>query len=217
MSDAPRHEIFARDSARPAPFRGVLPEIWRFLCAAYLKLSGWRMEGDWPQHIKKMTLVAAPHTSNWDGVNMLAAAGYYRIPLRWMGKKELTQGPLGGVVRWFGCVPVDRSGKEDLVRQMAAAFAAARDMTLAVAPEGTRAAVKGWKSGYYYIALTAGVPIVMSVLDYGTKTIRVSGALTPSGDYDADFALIRSHYEAAKGLRDGKFSLDKAPKTITKE
>lgn len=207
MTDQHRHEVFSRASARPAAYRGVLPEFWRYLCTAYLKLSGWKLEGDWPRHIPKMTLVAAPHTSNWDGINMLAAAGYYRIPLKWMGKKELTEGLFGGLVRWFGCVPVDRSGKDDLVRQMSDAFRAARDMVLAVAPEGTRAATRGWKTGYYFIALTAGVPIVMSVLDYGAKTIRVSGAIQPSGDYEADFALIRSHYETAKGLREGKFAM----------
>lgn len=200
------HRIFARDSAKPAPFRGPFSEAWRLLCAAYLKLSGWKVEGDWPRDIQKMTLVAAPHTSNWDGVNMLAAAGYYRVPLKWMGKKELTTGPFGGLVRWLGCIPVDREKGGDLVKTMADAFAKAKTMTLAVAPEGTRAATRGWKSGFYYIALAAGAPIVMSVLDYGTKTIALSGVLTPSGDYEADLKLIQSHYAGAKGLRAGNFS-----------
>jgi len=207
MSEPDRHEIFPRATARPDAFRGVAAEVWRWLCAGYLKLGGWTIEGDWPRHIRKMTLIAAPHTSNWDGVNMLAAAGYYRIPLRWMGKKELTEGPFGWLLRRLGCIPVDRSGKDDLVRQMAAAFNAAGDMVLAVAPEGTRAATREWKTGYYYIALSAGVPIVMSVLDYGAKTIRVSGAIRPSGDYAADFALIKSHYADARGLREDRFAV----------
>lgn len=188
-------------TARPAPYRGPMSELWRWICLAYLKLSGWSIEGDWPRAIPKMTLVAAPHTSNWDGINMLAAAGYYRIPLKWMGKKELTEGPFGGVIRWLGCVPVDREKGGDLVKSMATAFAEAKAMVLAVAPEGTRAAVKGWKSGFYHIAREAGVPIVMSVLDYGTKTISLRAALEPSGDYDADLKIIKSVYESARGLR----------------
>jgi 1-acyl-sn-glycerol-3-phosphate acyltransferase len=122
-----------------------------------------------------------------------------------MGKKELTAGPFGAVVRWLGCVPVDRKGGADLVGQMRDAFACADSMVLAIPPEGTRAAAAEWKTGFYYIARAAGVPIVMSVLDYGTKTIRLSGALVPSGDYAADLALIKSHYDGAKGLREGRF------------
>ncbi|HNT04846.1 MAG TPA: SurA N-terminal domain-containing protein [Anaerolineae bacterium] len=100
----------------------------------------------------------------------------------------------------------DKGG--DLVQSMAEAFAKAKTMTLAVAPEGTRAAWRGWKSGFYYIALAAGAPIVMSVLDYGTKTIALSGVLTPSGDYEADLKLIKSHYARARGLKERNFSLE---------
>lgn len=207
MIDPARIRHFDRSSARPGPFRGPFSELWRWVCAAYLKISGWKLAGDWPRDIPKMTLVAAPHTSNWDGVNMLAAAGYYRTPLKWMGKKELTTGLFGGLVKWLGCVPVDRERGGDLVNQMAKAFAAAKTMTLAVAPEGTRAAVRGWKSGFYYIALAAGVPIVLSILDYGAMTISLAGVIHPSGDYEADLKLIKAQYEKARGLRDGKNSV----------
>jgi 1-acyl-sn-glycerol-3-phosphate acyltransferase len=203
--NAPLQTHFDPSSARPASYRGPLSEIWRWICAAYLKLAGWKIEGDWPRDMPKMVLIAAPHTSNWDGVNMLAAAGYYRVPLKWMGKKELVEGPFGGIVRWLGCVPVDRKGASDLVNQMKEAFAATERMTLAIPPEGTRAATKEWKTGFYYIALAAGVPLVMSVLDYGTKTISLSGALAPSGDYAADLPLIKAAYDGAKGLREGLF------------
>lgn len=204
MSDA--HQMkFDSATARPAAFRGPFSEVWRYLCAAYLKLAGWKIEGDWPRDMPKMVLIAAPHTSNWDGVNMLAAAGFYRVALKWMGKKELTTGPFGGLVKWLGCVPVDRKGKTDLVAQMAAAFAAVPRMTLAIPPEGTRAAVNEWKTGFYHIARAAGVPLVISVLDYGTRTIRLAGALFPSGDYAADLPAIKAHYQYAHGLRGGRF------------
>lgn len=206
--EATRHQRFDRSTARPAAFRGPFSELYRYLCAAYLALTGWKMQGDWPRDLPKFTLIAAPHTSNLDAINMIAAAGYYRVPLKWMGKKELTQGPLGFLVKWFGCVPVDRSGGRELVPQMADAFRAAKSMVLAISPEGTRAATRAWRTGYYYIALAAGVPIVMSVLDYGTKTISVSGVIHPSGNYEADLALIRTHYETARGLKDGQFTMD---------
>ncbi len=209
MSDS--QEIrFDPSTARPGAFRGPFSEIWRYLCTAYLALAGWQMRGDWPRDIPKMVLIAAPHTSNWDGINMLAAAGYYRVPLRWMGKKELTTGPFGGIVKWLGCVPVDRKGGSDLVKQMKDAFSETSRMVLAVAPEATRAATREWKSGFYHIAHAAGAPLVVSVLDYGTRTITLAGAVTPTGDYAADLPRIKAFYDGAKGLRAENFVHERA-------
>jgi len=191
-------------TARPARRSGLLSEIAHALSAAYLKLAGWRIQGDWPG-IDKAVLVAAPHTSNWDGVNMLATAGYYRVKLRWMGKKSLTQGPFGGLIKALGCVPIDRAASHDIVNTMRAVFASEPRMILAIPPEGTRSAVQEWKSGFYHIAVGAGVPIIISVLDYGTKTVRLAAMLHPSGDYATDLAAIRAHYAKAQGKHPEKF------------
>ena len=177
----------------------------RVISIAHLKLTGWRMQGDWPT-IDKMVLVAAPHTSNWDGLQMLVAAGYYRIRLRWMGKKSLTTGPFGWIIKALGCVPIDRSQSHDVVKTMADAIGAADSMVLAIPPEGTRARVNEWKSGFYHIAHGAGVPLVISVLDYGTKSVSLAAVMEPSGDYDADLALIRAHYATAKGKHAAQFA-----------
>ena len=120
-----RDQAIDGSTARPAPSRGLGTEIVRGISAAYLKLGGWRMHGDWPA-LDKAVLVAAPHTSNWDGLNMLAAAGYYRVKLRWMGKASLTRGPFGWLIKALGCVPIDRSQSNDVVRVMADAFAASK-------------------------------------------------------------------------------------------
>ncbi len=117
-------------SASPGPSTGWLADVTRSMCAAYLRLAGWKVRGDWPS-LSKAVLVAAPHTSNWDGINMLATAGFYRVKLRWMGKKSLTQGPFGWLIKWLGCVPIDRSSANDVVRAMADAFAAEERMILA--------------------------------------------------------------------------------------
>lgn len=198
-----RQIVIDPTTARPAPSRGVGSEIVRGVSRVFLKLGGWKMRGDWPD-IPKMVLVAAPHTSNWDGLNMLAAAGYYRVRLRWMGKKSLTQGPFGWIIKALGCVPVDRSANHDVVSAMSAAFGAETRMVLAVPPEGTRARVDEWKSGFYHIAVGAGVPIVLSVLDYGTRTMRIAAVIEPSGDYAADLAVIRGFYRDAVGKHRAK-------------
>ena len=176
----------------------------RGISGAYLKLGRWTVHGDWPP-LDKAVLVAAPHTSNWDGLNMLAAAGYYRVKLRWMGKASLTRGPFGWLIKALGCVPIDRSQSNDVVRAMADAFAATDRMLLAIPPEGTRSAVREWKSGFYHIAVAAGVPILLTVLDYGTKRISLAAVVYPTEDYEADLPLIRAYYAAAKGKRQEKF------------
>jgi 1-acyl-sn-glycerol-3-phosphate acyltransferase len=190
--------IFKPWTARPARFKGPVSELMRWICGAYLRLGGWTIEGDWPS-LDKAVLVAAPHTSNWDGINMLAAAAWFRVKLSWMGKKSLTQGPFGGLIKWLGCVPVDRSASHDLVKAMGQAFANSSAMILAIPPEGTRSLAEQWKSGFYHIAVQAEVPIILSVLDYGTKTIRIAAIITPTGDYEADLAKIQAYYRGAKG------------------
>ncbi|MEL6567334.1 MAG: 1-acyl-sn-glycerol-3-phosphate acyltransferase [Pseudomonadota bacterium] len=191
-----------RFAGKPAPYRGFGPEIIRFVGHTWLRAFGWRIRGDWPT-IDKAVLVAAPHTSNWDGFHMLAAAAHYRIKLRWMGKDSLGKGPLGWIARRAGLVPVDRSGGKDMVGQAARAFDDVDTMILAVAPEGTRSYTAGWKSGFYHIAHTAGVPVLMSVLDYKTHTITVSGPVETTGDFESDIAKIRAPYADAMGRRPG--------------
>lgn len=200
----PRQVLIDGSTARPAKFAGVGAEIARWLGGAWLKLSGWKVCGDFPA-LSKAVLVAVPHTSNWDGFNMLATAAHYRVKLRWMGKASLTRGPFGWLIKALGCVPIDRSQSNDVVRMMADAFGASERMVLAIPPEGTRSAVSEWKSGFYHIAVAAGVPIVLSVLDYGTKRVSLAAVVYPSGDYEADLAVIRSHYVGVQGKKAEKF------------
>ncbi len=190
---------------RPAPYRGVPAELWRWLCGSILFLAGWSIRGDWPP-LPKAVLLAAPHTSNWDALYMLAAAGYFRITLQWMGKASLTQGPFGWIVRAMGCVPIDRSARHDVVEAMRAAFAAHRTLLLAVPPEGTRGLARAWKSGFYHIARAAEVPIILSVLDYGTKTIQIAAVFDPTGDYDTDLLAIQAYYREAVGRHRERFA-----------
>jgi len=198
-----------RRLGRPTAYRGFGSEIVHVLCGIYLRLAGWRLLDDWPPD-PKMVILAAPHTSNWDGINMLAVAGWYRVKLSYMGKKSLTTGPFGWLVKRTGCISIERGKSTDIVGQMQAAFAAADSLFLAVAPEGTRKRNTEWKSGYYHIAHSAGVPLLMSVLDYGTRTVRLAGPLKTSGDFTADLPAILAPYASAKGLNADQFALPDA-------
>jgi 1-acyl-sn-glycerol-3-phosphate acyltransferase len=196
----------ARRFGRPTPYRGIGSEIIHLLCGLYLRIGGWHLPDDWPA-APKMVILAAPHTSNWDGVNMLAVAGWYRVKLSYMGKRSLTTGPFGWLVKRSGCVPVERSKSSDIVSQMRDAFAATDSLFLAVAPEGTRTRNTEWKTGYYHIAHSAGVPLLVSVLDYSARAVRLAGPMPTSGDYAADLPKILEHYAKAQGRRPGQFAL----------
>lgn len=206
IEPSPTHFIFEGTTAKPAPYRGVFAEVSSWICRLYMAAVGWKMRGDWPD-LPKVILLAAPHTSNWDALLMLGTAGAYRLKLKWMGKKSLVAGPFGGVMRALGVMPVDRGAKNGLVGSVSDAIKAASDVILAISPEGTRTRAEEWKKGFYLIAHAANIPIVFSVLDFKTKIITISGWLLPSGDFEADWPIIRSHYAKAQGKYNENFCL----------
>lgn len=210
MEEIPENfTVFARETSKPFKSNRLLAGPGRLFSQLLFSVVGWKVVGKIPD-VKKLVIVAAPHTSNLDGIYMIATAGLLKTKFNWMGKASLVKGPFGGIVKWLGCVPVERSAKQDLVSQMADAFKEREKLFLAVAPEGTRSAVKGWKTGFYHIAREAGVPIVLAIMDYGTKTIYLDGMLHPSGNIDADIDYIKSRYAFARGRKDQQFLTNKS-------
>lgn len=164
----------------------------------YLRLLGWKMLGQKPPY-KKYLILAAPHTSNWDVPLMLAMSYVYGIRLSWIGKHSLFRGPWGALMRLIGGVPVDRRARHDAVQQMIEEFARRDELCLAITPEGTRGRADYWKSGFYHIALGAGVPIVLGLLDYRRKVGGLFEAVHATGDLKADMDKIRAFYSNASG------------------
>lgn len=191
---------------KSGPYRGVFSESVRGLSWLFLKAAGWHVATDWPG-VTKSVVIAAPHTSNFDGLLMLAIAGWYRQKLSWMGKASLVSGPFGRLVRRAGCVPVDRSKSGDVVGLMREAFEGAGSLHLAVSPEGTRDANANWKTGFWHIAKSADVPMLIAVLDFGTKEMRFEGPMMPGDDIEADMTEIVSHYRDARGKHPKQFVL----------
>jgi 1-acyl-sn-glycerol-3-phosphate acyltransferase len=168
--------------------------IGRFM----MGVRGWRVEGAIPD-LPKMVMVVAPHTSNWDFSTGLWPKLALRLDVRFVGKHTLFRWPLGPVMRWLGGVPVNRSAAAGFVREVGRMLREADRMLLVIAPEGTRKPAE-WKSGFYRIAVEAGVPILLAAFDYPRKAVRFGPLIQPSGDYEKDLALIRSHYSAELAL-----------------
>jgi 1-acyl-sn-glycerol-3-phosphate acyltransferase len=165
----------------------------RSLAQLILRLGGWRIEGERPV-AKKYVLVAAPHTSNWDFLWMIAMAVALGVRLSWLGKDSLFRPPLGSILRLLGGIPVDRSVRSDLVNRFADQFERSAEFVLVVPVEGTRGWVPYWKSGFYHIARAANVPVVLGYLDYATRIGGFGMTVDLTGDVRADMAAIRAFY-----------------------
>ncbi|WP_419255580.1 lysophospholipid acyltransferase family protein [Caulobacter sp. ErkDOM-YI] len=161
---------------------------------AFFKHEGWTIEGAAPTTTRKFVIIAAPHTSNWDFVYFLGAADALNLKLSFMGKISLFRWPFARLMRDLGGVPVDRSRSGDTVQAMADEFARRDEFMLTIAPEGTRGKAKQWKTGFYNIALKAGVLIVPAKMDYRRKVVALGQAVMPSGDYDKDMAQFAVFY-----------------------
>ena len=189
------------------------PGFWRLLTRRLFALFGWRTRVERPLP-PSYVLIGAPHTSNWDFVVMLFMMTIEDLPIRWMGKDSVFNGPLGGLFRAMGGIPVNRRERTNLVDQVAALFQTIPNLVIGIAPEGTRSKTETWKTGFYYIALKARVPIVLGYADYASKTCGLGPSFTPSGNIQADFEIIRQFYSTKTGkhpARQGHISLAPRP------
>ena len=166
---------------------------------AILRAFGWRMVGGFPD-IPKAVVIAAPHSSNWDGLLGFGAKFGMGVKLSILGKDALIRIPLlGRILRWQGVIPVDRSAPHGVVGQAAQAIRDADRMWYAIAPEGTRRWVDRWKPGFWHIARNAGVPVIPAYFDYANKVIGIGPPFELSDDMHADIARIQRWYKPYKG------------------
>jgi 1-acyl-sn-glycerol-3-phosphate acyltransferase len=141
-----------------------------------------------------MLIIAAPHSSNWDFVIGMALVFAMRLDGRFLGKAELFRGPLGVLMRWLGGTPVDRANPGGVVGQAIARIEASPKFILGMAPEGTRKPVDRWKTGFYRIALGAGLPIVAGYFDNQGKRVGFGPVFHPTGNTEAEIDVMRAFY-----------------------
>jgi 1-acyl-sn-glycerol-3-phosphate acyltransferase len=168
------------------------------LATAMLRLVGWKAALA-PLPGPKGIIVVYPHTSNWDfpiGYLYKLASG---LPLSWVGKDSLFRWPVGGLLRRMNGIPANRRERTGLIGQLQREFQRRDWMWLAIAPEGTRAHVPHWKSGFYRLALAAGLPVGLAFIDYRTRVVGIREYVTLSGDREADMARIRQAYAGMVG------------------
>lgn len=184
----------------------VINRLLKGFSIAFLRWKGWTVEGALPADASKSVLIAAPHTSNWDLPYTLMVAFALNLHVRWMGKHTLFRWPFGAVMGWLGGIPVNRAQAGNLVQSSIDSIrSASGPLQLIVPPEGTRSKTRYWKTGFYHIAVGAGVPIVMAFMDYERKVSGLGPLFVPTGDVEADMLRIKAFYAPIKGRNASQF------------
>lgn len=187
----------------------------KFLTRLYLKLTGWTFDPNTPDVIhKKCVMICAPHTSNWDFIITLFLMIQLNVKASYAIKKEWMRFPFRPFLKAAGCIAINRlprkegEERESTVKAIARLFKEREKLCLMIAAEGTRSLRTEWKTGFYYIALEAGMPICLGYLDYAKKYAGIPKMIYPSGDIDADMREIMAFYADKTGRHPQQFSLD---------
>ena len=170
---------------------------------AILRAGGWEMVGELPAE-KRAVVIAAPHTSNWDGFWALVYKVAMRLDIHFFAKESLFWFPLNVLLRALGGIPLDRKRAASAVDQAVEKFRNNESFYFGLAPEGTRSRTDHWKSGFYRIAEAADVPIILGFLDYGRRRIGIGPTLRPSGDWRKDLEFCQDFYRDIRGRHPDK-------------
>ena len=166
----------------------------------YHKFLGWELKGSFPD-LKKYVIIVVPHTSWHDFYIGLLVRGMTGERMNYVGKKELFDSPFGWYFRWTGGAPIDRGQRSNTVDAIIDLFNTRDEFRLSIAPEGTRKKVNTLKTGFYYVAKGAGVPIVMVAFDFENKEVRISEPFYPGDDMESDMNKIHAYFKGVKGKK----------------
>ena len=176
--------------------------------AWWFNVSGWKIVGTVPLSIKKAVVIAAPHTSNWDFLYALAVFRILNLKVYYLAKKELFKFPLSYILSSTGGIPVERSKKMNLTDILINKFNNANELLIMIPAEGTRKKVDKWKSGFYYTALNANVPVLPGYLDFKKKEAGFGDPIYLTGDKEIDLKKFQDFYKNKTGKHPALFSIE---------
>lgn len=170
----------------------------QFFFSKILSLLGWSINGNIPD-LPKFLVIGAPHTSNWDFIYFLLFIKAVGMKVGFIAKDTAFQWPMGNILRKMGGIPVNRRLRNKFVDQIIEKFNQNSQLIILITPEGTRHKTNYWKSGFYYIALGAQIPILLGYIDYSTKNLGLGPLIFPSGNINDDFRIIQKFYTDKTG------------------
>ena len=172
-----------------------------------ITILGWKIEGNFPKHLKKYVIIAAPHTHSQDFPLGILTKWIQQAEINFIGKASLFKPPFGFIFKWLGGTPVNRSESTNKVQAIVNVFNEKENFVLALSPEGTRKRIDEWKTGFYYIAKGANVPIVMATLDFGNKKVLIAEPYYLTDNMENDFNHFYEFYKGVKGKIPENFNL----------
>lgn len=190
----------AKEEQTPEHLRSNRSQISQWIGRAVLKSMGWKVAGSIPNE-KRILIVAAPHTSNWDFVIGMGALLGLNAKIRWIGKHTLFKPGISWFFRWLGGIPVNRKNPASLIEDISNMIKKDRGLMIGVAPEGTRKKINRWKTGFLRIAKTTQSKILFISIDAPSKTIKIASTLfTPTEDKENDLEFVKSYFRNFKGI-----------------
>ncbi len=171
----------------------------RFIARKLYYFLGWKVKGHFPEEVKKMVIIAAPHTSWHDFYMGLLFRSVIDVKINFLGKRELFRWPFGWYFRKVGGTPLDRTSGQKKVSAIANLFEEHEIFRLALSPEGTRKKVDEWKTGFYFIALEAKVPILPITMDFGMKQHHIGNLFYPTGNLQNDLKVLQAFFKGVEG------------------
>ncbi len=183
------------------------------ICSRIFKITGWSVDENLPREIKKCIIIAAPHTSNWDFWYTMASFAIYRLKIRFTVKKEWMRFPFSLIMKPLGGIAIDRtprtkdSERRSFVEAMVELFEQNEELIIVITPEGTRSKRTKWKTGFYHVAIGAGVPICLGYVDYAKKKAGIGKVIMPA-DYQTDMHTIMQFYQKVEPKFPENFSVD---------
>jgi 1-acyl-sn-glycerol-3-phosphate acyltransferase len=173
--------------------------MFTWLCKFWFKQKGWKIEGHLP-NLPKYIIAVAPHTSFQDFIIGVATRSLTRMKNTYfLGKDSLFNAYTGWFFRYMGGYPVDRSHNTDFVNTVVKMFNDHKEFKLGMSPEGTRDKVHKLRTGFYYIAIGAKIPIVLCGFDYAKRRVTFDKPFYPTGEYESDMAYILNYYRNITG------------------
>ena len=172
----------------------------RWLASFIFKnVLGWKITGQFDPKVKKAVVIVLPHTSWHDFYIGVLVRKIIKVQINFVGKKELFNSIFGWYFKWMGGTPIDRSKSKNTVDQVVSIFKSRDEFRLAIAPEGTRKKVKTWKTGFYYIAEKAEIPIIPVAFNYKLKEVKVFEYFYVTGNLEDDLSKLKSDFEGVVG------------------
>ena len=178
----------------------------KLFCELFLKIMGWKLVGEVPKEVKKAVMVCAPHTSNWDFPFALVSFTITGLKVNYFIKKSWFFFPMNFLFKATGGVPVDRSKNHGMVDSMTMLLKESDEMIVVVPAEGTRSWVPKWKTGFYHIAKSAEVPIIMGYVDFKKNEVGFGPLLNISGDFEKDMTKIQGFFKNKSGKFPEKYN-----------